>query len=402
MTDSHTTARRTTSRGFGRDWYLYWSAGTISVLGDGIFVAALPLLAAGLTRDPQLISGLTMAGTLPWLVFSLQAGAIADRSDGRRLLVGAQGLQLLCVSLLGLYARWPAQGVWPLYGLAFAVGIGAVAARSAGQAMLPTVVPPEQLIDANSRLFTAESVAQTFLGPAAGAALFAAGRFLPFWVDAGTFALSMLLIVRMTARPAAPPRPRRPIRTEVLVGLRWLARHRLLRTAVALVAVANFANFMTTSTLVLFIGPHRYGLLLSTTALGGIAGALASRPLLARIGGRRAVFGTITVAPLSMIAVAAVGPSLIAVGALTALSSACGTIWTVAAVSQRQRLVPADLQARVASASLMLAWGAQPLGALAGGLIASYLGLQAPWLIGGAVRLAAAVLAIRALSLWED
>jgi len=77
----------------GRDWHVLFTASAVSVLGDGAFVAALPLLAAGYTRDPRLISGLTVAGTLPWLVFSLQAGAIADRSESRLLSIRAQGWQ---------------------------------------------------------------------------------------------------------------------------------------------------------------------------------------------------------------------------------------------------------------------------------------------------------------------
>ena len=183
----------------GRDWRLLWSASTISVLGDGAFTAALPLLAAGLTRDPRLISGLTIAGTLPWLLFSLYSGAVADRSEGRRLLIRAQAAQLIAVTLVGVLAGQALGGIWSLYALAFGLGTAAVVAKSASETLLPSLVSPDLLVTANGRLYTSQSVSQQFLGPAVGSALFLAAPFLPFWIDAASFALSMLLIARLPA-----------------------------------------------------------------------------------------------------------------------------------------------------------------------------------------------------------
>ncbi|NUP50777.1 MAG: MFS transporter [Catenulispora sp.] len=391
----------------GRDWRLLFTASTISVLGDGAFVAALPLLAAGYTRDPRLISGLTVAGTLPWLVFSLQSGAIADRSESRRLSIVAQGWQLLCVALVGLLAldRGASWGLAALYVLAFGLGMAAALAKSASQPLMTSIVAREHLVSANGRLFTAQSVARDFAGPAVGAALFALAPTLPFWADVATFAASMLLIARLP-KPAAPApnadQPRRRLRADVKEGLTWLAHHRLLRTTTLLSAVANFGNTMGYATLVLYVGTHRYGLLLSIAAIGGIIGGLASRGAVARFGGYTVVRFTTTVTPLAGIGIGVFGPDPIVVAVLLGVGSMSASLWNVAVVSQRQRLVPQHLLARVSSAGIMVVWGMQPLGALTGGLVAARFGLGTPWVIGGALRLAASVLAIRPLREWQD
>lgn len=390
-----------------RDWHLLFTAGAISVLGDGAFVAALPLLAAGYTRDPRLMSGLTVAGTLPWLLFSLQAGAIADRSESRLLSIRAQGCQLVCVMGVGLLAmdRGASWGLAALYVLAFGLGMAAALAKSASQPLMTSVVPRERLTSANGQLYTAQSVAKDFAGPALGAALFALSPTLPFWADAVTFAVSMALIARLPrngTRVVGPAVERRSLRADMKEGLAWLARHRLLRTTTMLSAAANFGSTMGAATLVLYVGTRHYGVLLSIAAIGGVIGGLTSRAAVARLGGRVVARLGSSVTPLALIGIGVFGPDLFVVAALLGLASMSASLWNVAVVSQRQRLVPPQLLGRVSSAGIMVVWGMQPLGALAGGLIAGWFGLAAPWIVGGGLRLVAAVLAIRPLREWRD
>lgn len=407
--DSPTPVRRPKAHPdkIGRPWHLLFTAGAVSVLGDGAFVAALPLLAAGYTRDPRLISGLTVAGTLPWLVFSLQAGAIADRSESRLLSIRAQGWQMVCVLAVGLLAmdRGAGWGLAALYVLAFGLGMAAALAKSASQPLMTSVVPRERLMAANGQLYTAQSVAKDFAGPALGAALFALTPTLPFWADAVTFAVSMLLISRLprTGAPArAPGAGRRSLRTDMKEGLAWLARHPLLRTTTMLSATANLGMAMGTSTLVLYVGTHHYGVLLSIAAVGGVVGGLVSRALVARAGGRTVVRLCSSVTPLAGIGIGLFGPNPVVVAVLLGVGSMSTSLWNVAIVTQRQRLVPPHLLGRVSSAGIMVVWGMQPLGALIGGLIATWFGLAAPWVVGGSLRVVAAVLAIRPLRQWQD
>jgi MFS family permease len=404
-----------------RDWRLLWAANGISSLGDGALLAALPLLAATLTRDPRLIAGVTAWGTLPWLLAALPAGALADRTDGRRLMSGAQLLQGVLVAVLAVlsmvHAGRIAGEIAVVYAVAFAIGVAETAVKGAGQTLVPAIVPPEQLERANGRFGATQFAAEEFLGPPLGSLLFAVATPLPFWVDAATFAVSAMLVLRMRARrrphraplghlPHLPHLPHRSVK--VAEGLRWLARHPLLRVLSGLAAVANLANTMALSTLVLFatqrlhIGPGGYGLLLGAMAAGGVLGSLVSRVVIERLGGRAVVTTTVMLTPAAQLAIAFAGRDPVTVAVLAVVCSACASLWNVATMSLRQRLVPAELRGRVGNAGLALAWGAQPVGAVLGGLVAGSFGLAAPWLLAGLLRLVTALAAMPALRRWPS
>ncbi len=396
-----------------RDWRLLWAANGISSLGDGALLAALPLLAATLTRDPRLIAGVTAWGTLPWLLAALPAGALADRSDGRRLMSRAQWLQGALVTVLAVLSVVHAGQIAVLYLVAFAIGVAETAVKAAGQTLVPDIVPPDQLERANGRFGATQFAAEEFLGPPLGSLLFALATPLPFWVDAVTFAISALLVARLRVRrrhrPPLPPGPPLPPRTvNVWEGLRWLARHPLLRVLSGLAAVANLANTMALSTLVLFatqrlhLGPGGYGVLLGAMAAGGVLGSLLSRVAIEHLGGRAVVTTTILLTPAAQLAIAVLGRDPVTVAALAVVGSACASLWNVATMSLRQRLVPADLRGRVGNAGLALAWGAQPVGAVLGGLAAGAFGMAAPWLLAGLLRLVTALVALPALRRWPS
>jgi predicted MFS family arabinose efflux permease len=318
---------------------------------------------------------------------------------------------MLCVLGVGLLAmdRGAGWGLAALYVLAFGLGMAAALAKSASQPLMTSVVPRERLMAANGQLYTAQSVAKDFAGPALGAALFAVTPTLPFWADAVTFAVSMLLISRLPrtgaraiAPDAAPDAERRSLRADMKEGLVWLARHPLLRTTTMLSATANLGMAMGTSTLVLYVGTHHYGVLLSVAAIGGVVGGLVSRATVARLGGRTVARLCSSVTPLAAVGIGLFGPNLFVVAALLGVGSMSASLWNVAIVTQRQRLVPTHLLGRVSSAGIMVVWGMQPLGALLGGLIATEFGLAAPWVVGGSLRVVAGVLAIRPLREWQD
>jgi MFS family permease len=387
-----------------RDWRLLWAANGISSLGDGALLAALPLLAATMTHDPRLIAGVTAWGTLPWLLAALPAGALADRTDGRRLMSAAQALQGALVAVLAVLSLLHAGQIAVVYVVAFAIGVAETAVKGAGQTLVPDIVPPEQLERANGRFGATQFAAEEFLGPPLGSLLFAVATPLPFWADAATFAVSALLVLRIRTR-----RPAFAFRTvNVADGLRWLARHPLLRVLSGLAAVANLANTMALSTLVLFatqrlhIGPGGYGVLLGAMAAGGVLGSLVSRVAIEHLGGRAVVTTTILLTPAAQLAIALAGRDAVTVAVLAVVCSAGASLWNVATMSLRQRLVPAELRGRVGNAGLALAWGAQPVGAVLGGLVAGSFGLAAPWLLAGLLRLGTALVALPALRRWPS
>ncbi len=402
MTTLHEDAR------LGSGWRSLWIAAAVSTIGDGAFLAALPLLAAGLTSDPRLIAGVTAWGTLPWLLAALPAGALADRYDARRTLVAVQLVQGLLVAGLAALTMVHAGRLAALYAVAFAVGLAETLAKVCGQKLVPAVVPAAQLERANGTYNAVLFASKEVLGPPLGALLLSLATPLPFWVDTVTFVASAALVARLRlARRAPADRTRTALYRDIAAGLRWLSGHRLLRTLPILAGVANLANYLALATLVLFarqrlgLDARGYGVLIGLMAVGGVAGSLVASRAVARFGGRRLAVVTLFTTPLAMLAIGLVARDLATMAVLTTVTSAGASLWNVAAMSLRQRSVPAELLGRVSSIGLLVSWGAQPVGAVLGGLVAGWLGLAAPWLIGGALRLTAAVAALPALREWR-
>jgi len=205
----------------------------VSNLGDGVTLAAAPLLAASITRDPRAIAAVGVAWSLPWLLFALVSGAVADRADRRRLMVGADlvrvgSLAALTAAVLGGRASIPA-----LVALFFVNATAETVFDTAWQSTLPMVVEREELPRANGWLQTVEFAANGLLGPALGGVLFAAAAAAPFAVDAASFGVSALPLATLPGRfrAAGPAAGRRPtLRADIAEGVRWLLGHRVLRT----------------------------------------------------------------------------------------------------------------------------------------------------------------------------
>src|SRR5262245_26179347 len=125
----------------GRDWRLLWTASTISSLGDGAFLAVLPLLAATVTGDPRLIAGVTAWGTLPWLLASLPAGVLVDRGDARRSMAFVQTAQAVLVAMLAALTALNGPRIVAIYAIAFLLGVAETVAKVASQKLIPAVVP---------------------------------------------------------------------------------------------------------------------------------------------------------------------------------------------------------------------------------------------------------------------
>lgn len=362
-------------------------------VGDGASAAAVPLLAVTLTHDPRLISLVSAAATLPWLLLSLPAGALVDRHDRAGLMWRAQALQAVVAGVLAVAVAAGAASIPLLAGAALALGACEVVFGNAAQAILPGIVPAADLHRANGRQFAAAATARTFVGPPVGSLLFAAGRVLPFGLDALSFAASAALLRRL---PRTTP-PKRA--TPVAEGLRWLGGHPLLRTLALLLAANLFCFQLANVTLVLLAtdelhtGTRAYGLLLTASALGGLAGGLTNHRIAARAGMRRTVLLSLAGAVPAYLA-CGWSPNAYALGLLLATISFFSSLWNVVTVSLRQTIVPAHLLGRVNSVYRMLSLGLTPFGALAGGLIAHTLGIRAAYPLAGVIRGGALLVAL--------
>ncbi len=373
----------------GRDYWRLWWANTISSTGDGAFVAALPLLAVTITRDPRLVSVVTAAIYLPWLLLSLPAGAVVDRHDRATLMWRAQAVQAAVVAVIVILIVVREADIAVLAAGGLLLGSAEVIFSNAAQSVLPALVPAELLPKANGSQQVSLTVGESFLGPPVGSLLFAAAAALPFGLDAASFAGSAALLANLPkTRPTPESATRTKIRAQVAEGLRWLAGHRLLRVVAVLLGIYNFANQMGQAILVLLatetlhVSTRAYGLLLAASAVGSVIGGLVNPMLTRRLGLLPSL-----VLPAVIDAAAFVGiglaPSPIVVAALLAVQGFSVTMWNVVTVSLRQRIVPGPILGRVNSVYRMLGWGLMPFGALAGGFVAHAAGLRAPYVVAG-------------------
>ena len=389
-------------RPLGRDFRRLCAAATVSAAGDGVRVTALPLYALSVTDDPGLISGVVVVSTLPWLLCSLLAGALTDRVERRRLLVGS------CVARGAVMAAFAAlvAGTEPsialVYAVAFAQGVGEVFGESAAFALLPSAVPPEELERANGRLTATTVAARSFVGPALGGLLFAAAVPLPFAVDAVSFLLAAALLGALRGAPVRPA-VRRPVRADIAQGVRWLAAHRTLRVVTGIAGATNLVLQATTGVLVVFatrdlgLSEQAFGILLGVESSGVLLGGLAAHRIVGRLGVRRSIVVALGGAAVANLVTAVTG-SVLVVAAMAVWVSFSGGLWSVTNASLRQRLVPGELLGRVQSAHRLVSWGAMPVGGLVGGVLGHTAGVRAPFALAGVVLLGLAVAGWSALA----
>jgi MFS family permease len=378
-----------------------WWASAVDNVGDGAFAAAIPLLAVTMTRDPRLVSVVSAATYLPWLLLSLPVGAIVDRYDRVLLMWRCQLGQAVAVAAVAVLAGCHLVGIGSLALLAFVIGTGEVVFGNAAQAVLPEIVPAPLVHKANGAQYAITTVGQLFVGPPLGSLLFGLAVAVPFGLDAGTFAISAALLATLP-RSRLPATEPTPLRAAIAEGLRWLAGHRLLRTIALVLAANNFANAMGTATLVLLatqtlhLSATGYGVLLAGGAVGSVLGGLVNARIVARVGELPALV-TALAANVVLYLGLGLAPDAVVLGALLAVNGFVTTLWNIVTVSLRQRVVPGELLGRVNSVYRLLAWGLIPLGSLAGGLVAHLLGLRAPYLAAAGLRAVALAVGLPAL-----
>jgi MFS family permease len=391
----------------GRSFTKLWVAQGVSNLGDGLYLTALPLLAATLTRDPLAVSAVMFAEWLPWLLSGLVAGALLDRWDRRRVMWTVDAARLLVVGGLAaaVLAGWASIPL--LMATGFLLGTGQTLVDTGSQALIPALVTrdPGRLERANGRLLGTQVVTQQLAGPPAGGFLFSVAAWVPFAVDAVSFGVSSALVAAIPGRRAsssgeAPATGRRTsLRAEIAEGLRWLFAHRVLRAMAVLVAGVNIALTGSDAIMVLFaqerlgLGSIGFGLLLTGSAVGGVAGSVVAPRLSRRLGPVPVMTGGFIVAGVAAIGIGLTRNPWVAGGLLTLFGLMVVT-FNVIMGSLRQQLIPDRLLGRVISAFRLFSYGSVPLGALFGGAVASWFGLPAPFLVAGVALPVMALLAL--------
>jgi MFS family permease len=367
-----------------------------SNLGDGIGLAAGPLLIASQTQDPLLVALGALLGKLPWLLFGLYAGVLADRID-RRLMVAAVDLARAGVlAVLAAAIVGDEVSVAVVLAAMLLLGTAEVFADTASGALLPMVVAREDLGIGNARLMAGELTTNALIGPAVGAALFAAGMAIPFVTQAVCVALGALLVSRMRVAPVVRPAEASHVGRDILEGLRWTWANAAVRTLTLTIVTFNVTYGAAWSVLVLYathrlgLGAVGFGLLTTFVAAGGIFGT-ASYDWLER----HASLANIMRVGLMIETLTHLGLALTRTGwvamAIMFVFGAHAFVWGTTSRAVRMRAVPMKLQGRVGSLYLIAVFGGILAGQLVGGVIARLWGVTAPFwfaFFGSAILLA--------------
>ncbi len=401
----------------GRYWRL-WTASVISNLGDGVGAIAFPWLASAVTRNPVLIALIAVAQRLPWLVFTLPAGVITDRLDRRRIMVWADVARAALVSLIAAVVLVGQHGLpspeeiagggdIPTNGTVYGVllvavlllGFAEVLRDNAGQTFMPALVKPEALERANGNLWGAEMLANSFIGPPLGSLLLGVGFALPFFVNAGGYAVAAGLIFliagQFRAKSAAAPGTPVQWRAEMKEGFFWLWRHELLRPMAIILGLLNGLGMMMWATFVLFaqeeldletglftgvlqpvanlfgfdtVGTFVFTLLIMGGAIGGIIGSVLAARVSKALGSGPSLYLTIFGGAVTA-AVTGIATRWWLAFLMTVIATFTSILWNVITVSLRQTIIPDHLLGRVNSVYRFFGWGMMPIGSLIGGAV---------------------------------
>ena len=377
--------------GSGFRWLL--ASTWVSNLGDGFALSAGPLLIASQTRNPTLVALASLLQFLPWLVFSLLAGVLADRLDRRALVAIVDLLRSLVLGVLSV-AIVERHGDIALVLMAmFLLGTAEVFGNTTAATLLPMLVDRSDLAIANARLQAGFVTVNQLIGPAAGAALFASAMWAPFAGQALLVAAGAWLVWRVRLPAVQPRTTATRVRADVVEGVRWVVHHPAVRTLVLTILIFNVTFGAAWSVLVLYakerlgLGSVGFGLLTTVMAAGGVVGTLGYGWLIRRLSLGNIMRVGLVLETLTHLALAVTTRAPIAL-AIFFVFGAHAYVWGTTSISIRQRAVPTELQGRVGSVNALGTFGGIVVGSALGGPIASHWGLTAPFwfaFVGSAV-----------------
>ena len=369
--------------GVGFRWWL--ASSWVSNLGDGFALAAGPLLVASQSHDPRLVAASVLLQQLPWLVFGLFAGALADRLDRRLLVAVVDGVRALVLVLLVVSIATDTVNIALVLVAMFLMGTAEVFSNTAASTLVPALVPRADLGVANARMQTGWVTVNQLAGPPIGAALFALGIAIPFASQAVLVGLGAVLVVKV-ARPRGADAPRQPtrIRADIAEGVRWVVRHPAVRTLVLTILIFNVTYGAAWSVLVLYarerlgLGAVGFGLISATIAVGGILASLSYGWISRRVRLSDLMRIGLIVETLTHLSLASTTSPVLAM-VIFFVFGAHASIWGTTSATIRQRAVPLPLQGRVSSVNALGTFGGMVVGAALGGPIAAHWNITAPF-----------------------
>ncbi|KQS71132.1 MFS transporter [Modestobacter sp. Leaf380] len=355
-----------------------------SNLGDGIALAAGPLLVASLTEDALLVALAATVQWLPPLLFGLLAGAVTDRLDRRLIVVTVDLARAVVLTVLTLALTTDAVPIAAVLGVLLLLGTAEVFADNSSSTLLPMLVDRDDLAVANARLQTGFITVNQLAGPPLGAALFAVGAAWAFGVQAVVVALGAVLVSRVVVPRTPREGPPSRLRADIAEGARWVRHHAAVRTLVLTITVFNLTFGAAWSVLVLYateqlrLGPIGFGLVTAVSAAGGLIGVLAYGWITRRVRLGDLLRVGLVVETLTHLALALTRSPAVALPVFFVFG-VHAFVWGTTSVTVRQRAVPQPLQGRVGSVNLVGTFGGLVVGSGIGGLLAREWGVTAPF-----------------------
>ena len=381
-----------TNESLGATFNKLWSAAMFSKFADGLVGAAIPLLAATLTRDSVLIAIQANMMLLPWLFFAIPIGALMDRLNRRLSMLLVQGTRVAIGATIASLMITGQMNLWALMALTFIFGISEVVYDTATQSTIPALLKGNQLERGNSRLQIADTVMQSFIGAPLGAIIFAAIAFTPFMGISVCYVIAIILVssiapkAMQSLRSADAPK-RSTLRAEMKEGLVYLWNDKVLFRLVVTTGAVGFCYALGQSTLVLFILDHlhvpeaSYGLLMIPLAVGALLGAFASPLLSARFGRSKTLAYSLPVSALTLL-LAGLAPDATWYMAATLLHGFFIAQWNILLMSTYHAMIPNEIFGRIHGTRRTLVWGLMPIGGLIGGFLGK-IDITLPMIVGG-------------------
>jgi MFS family permease len=382
----------------GRSFRWLLASVIVTNAGDGVALAAGPLLVASQTRDPLLVSMAVLSQTLPALLFGFVAGAIADRVDRRRIVIGVNLVRATVLAGLAATIATGTVSIVVVLATLFILGTAETFADVGSSSLLPRLVRREDLGIANARLQGAFLLTNQLVAPPIGAFMFAVGMALPFATDAACFALGAVLISRIVHRPRDPADAadvaddaakagRTSLRADMAEGFRWLVAHPPMRTLVLTIVAFNVTFGAAWSVLVLYAGDRLgmnevgFGLLTTAMAVGGIIGTVSYGRLERRFSLANIMRVGLLIETFTHLSLALTTSQAVALGTMVVFG-AHAFVWGTTSTAVRQRAVPDELLGRVTGVYTVGVFAGIVVGTPIGGLLARTYGLTAPFWFG--------------------